>query len=422
MPVHAPGFGAHRRVRCAGSGGRRGGAGSGRGARTRCRANARRRRSSTSPRTINEPPPLSLVDKEVKDKGIQGARIALEEDNRTGRLLGQHYDLLEVLLGQNGNPADKAKELLAEGHSLIVADLEAADLLAVADLPDRQGRAHLRCAHQRRRAAPGAVSRQRVPHRAELGDARRRAGAIPAVEEVAALGSRRRQVAGRSGIRGSRTPRRGALRRQDRRRGAVCLRSGIAAHRHRAPADPVADADADAGRSRSRRGRWWRTSPTCSATTCCFAPPSPAPSSARTGWSPSPGTARSRSTPARRCRTVSRRKAGRIMPERDYTAWLAVRIIGEAVTRTSAERSPDAAHLHHVGQIRGGRLQGPGHELPPLGSAAAPAHPHSRAARARFDLAAGRLPASQVPHRHARLRPAGNKVPATGRRIRMGSE
>ena len=34
-----------------------------------------------------EPPPLSLVDKEVKDKGIQGARIALEEDNRTGRLL-----------------------------------------------------------------------------------------------------------------------------------------------------------------------------------------------------------------------------------------------------------------------------------------------------------------------------------------------
>ena len=40
-----------------------------------------------------EPPPLSLVDKEVKDKGVQGARIALEEDNRTGRLLGQHYDL-----------------------------------------------------------------------------------------------------------------------------------------------------------------------------------------------------------------------------------------------------------------------------------------------------------------------------------------
>jgi ABC transporter substrate binding protein (PQQ-dependent alcohol dehydrogenase system) len=83
-----------------------------------------------------EPPPLSLVDKEVKDKGIQGARIALDEDNRTGRLLGQHYNLLEVLLPADGKPAEKAKELLAQGHSLIVADLEAADLLAVSDLPE----------------------------------------------------------------------------------------------------------------------------------------------------------------------------------------------------------------------------------------------------------------------------------------------
>jgi ABC transporter substrate binding protein (PQQ-dependent alcohol dehydrogenase system) len=83
-----------------------------------------------------EPPPLSLVDKEVKDKGIQGARIALEEDNRTGRLIGQHYELLEALLDKNANPVDKAKELIAQGHGIIVADLERADLLAVADLPE----------------------------------------------------------------------------------------------------------------------------------------------------------------------------------------------------------------------------------------------------------------------------------------------
>lgn len=83
-----------------------------------------------------EPPPLSLVDKEVTDKGIQGARIALEENNRTGRLLGQHYELLEVLLGGDDNPAERAKTLFAEGRRLIVADLEAKDLLAVADLPE----------------------------------------------------------------------------------------------------------------------------------------------------------------------------------------------------------------------------------------------------------------------------------------------
>jgi ABC transporter substrate binding protein (PQQ-dependent alcohol dehydrogenase system) len=83
-----------------------------------------------------EAPPLSLVDKEVTDKGIQGARIALEEDNRTGRLLGQHYDLLEALLPADGDPTEKAKQLIAEGHKLIVADLEAADLLAVSALPE----------------------------------------------------------------------------------------------------------------------------------------------------------------------------------------------------------------------------------------------------------------------------------------------
>ncbi len=85
-----------------------------------------------------EPPPLSLVDKEVTDKGIQGARIALEENNRTGRLLGQHYELLEALLGADASPVDKAKQLLAEGQRLIVADLEAQDLLAVSELPEAQ--------------------------------------------------------------------------------------------------------------------------------------------------------------------------------------------------------------------------------------------------------------------------------------------
>lgn len=83
-----------------------------------------------------EPPPLSLVDKHVTDKGIQGARIALGEDNRTGRLIGQHYDLLEAIVPKDGDVVAKAKELLKAGHRLFVADLESADLLLVADLPE----------------------------------------------------------------------------------------------------------------------------------------------------------------------------------------------------------------------------------------------------------------------------------------------
>jgi len=86
----------------------------------------------------NEPAPLSLVDKDVKDRGIQGARIAIEEDNRTGRLIGQEYKLLEAIAPTGADVAAKAKELLAAGHGLFVADLEAPDLLAVANMPEAQ--------------------------------------------------------------------------------------------------------------------------------------------------------------------------------------------------------------------------------------------------------------------------------------------
>lgn len=83
-----------------------------------------------------EPEPLSLVDKVVNDKGIQGARIGLIEDNMTGRLIGQAYTLVETIVPENEDIRPKAIELLKSGISLIVADLEPADLLAVADLPE----------------------------------------------------------------------------------------------------------------------------------------------------------------------------------------------------------------------------------------------------------------------------------------------
>lgn len=80
-----------------------------------------------------EPPPLSLVDVIATDKGVQGARIALDEVNTTGRLIKQHYTLLEAIVPESGDVVTRARELFADGHRLIVADLEAPDLLAVSD-------------------------------------------------------------------------------------------------------------------------------------------------------------------------------------------------------------------------------------------------------------------------------------------------
>jgi ABC transporter substrate binding protein (PQQ-dependent alcohol dehydrogenase system) len=82
--------------------------------------------------------PLSLIDKIYTDKGIQGARVGLAEDNRTGRLIGQNYTLIEAIIPEADDIKAKARELLKSGVSLIVADLEPADLLAVADLPEAE--------------------------------------------------------------------------------------------------------------------------------------------------------------------------------------------------------------------------------------------------------------------------------------------
>jgi ABC transporter substrate binding protein (PQQ-dependent alcohol dehydrogenase system) len=67
---------------------------------------------------------------------VQGARLAIADNNKSGAFLGQHYDLVEDILPANGDVVAKAKEILSKGDALFVADLEARDLLAVADLPE----------------------------------------------------------------------------------------------------------------------------------------------------------------------------------------------------------------------------------------------------------------------------------------------
>ena len=55
---------------------------------------------------------------------------------RLGKLSGKSQALLiEDLLPADGDVTAKAKEILSEGPAIVVADLEAKDLLGVADLP-----------------------------------------------------------------------------------------------------------------------------------------------------------------------------------------------------------------------------------------------------------------------------------------------
>jgi ABC transporter substrate binding protein (PQQ-dependent alcohol dehydrogenase system) len=80
---------------------------------------------------------LSLVMQPADNNGVAGALLAIEDDNTTGKFLNQHFTLNEVRL-KDGDDAAKAASSLAEHSGFIVADLPADELLRVADaLRDR---------------------------------------------------------------------------------------------------------------------------------------------------------------------------------------------------------------------------------------------------------------------------------------------
>ena len=78
-------------------------------------------------------PPIYDDESLPADAGIAGAKIAMRDMKTTGRLTGQDFQLDEHLLARGESPVDAAKALVAKGEALIIADLPAKDLLAVAD-------------------------------------------------------------------------------------------------------------------------------------------------------------------------------------------------------------------------------------------------------------------------------------------------
>ncbi len=83
-----------------------------------------------------EPQPLSLMQTIPADGGVAGAKLGAEEINVTGKFLGRQYALEIAMVPADGDIVARAKEVLATKPSMIVADLGAADLLTLADLPE----------------------------------------------------------------------------------------------------------------------------------------------------------------------------------------------------------------------------------------------------------------------------------------------
>jgi len=79
------------------------------------------------------PPPLSLLDVPPADDGIAGARLAINDNNTTGRFLKQEFTLTVV---QNGDVAElvaQVKKNVESGASFVVADVGPQGIVGLAD-------------------------------------------------------------------------------------------------------------------------------------------------------------------------------------------------------------------------------------------------------------------------------------------------
>lgn len=80
--------------------------------------------------------PLSYLDQPPEDEGVQGARLGIADNNTTGHFTGQSFELVERVTPEDGDIATAFRDLAAKGTRLVVTDLAAPDLLAVAGLSE----------------------------------------------------------------------------------------------------------------------------------------------------------------------------------------------------------------------------------------------------------------------------------------------
>jgi ABC transporter substrate binding protein (PQQ-dependent alcohol dehydrogenase system) len=78
-------------------------------------------------------PTLSLVEQPAENDGVAGARLAIEDNNTTGKFLNQHFTLEEVRLREGDDAAKAALALTDRNIGFIIADLPADALLKAAD-------------------------------------------------------------------------------------------------------------------------------------------------------------------------------------------------------------------------------------------------------------------------------------------------
>jgi ABC transporter substrate binding protein (PQQ-dependent alcohol dehydrogenase system) len=82
---------------------------------------------------------ISLLDVPSEDNGIAGARLAIEDNNTTGRFVGQSYALLETTIDDNDAIADSIAAFADQGAAMIIVDVDAPGVLVAAQAAKARG-------------------------------------------------------------------------------------------------------------------------------------------------------------------------------------------------------------------------------------------------------------------------------------------
>jgi ABC transporter substrate binding protein (PQQ-dependent alcohol dehydrogenase system) len=90
---------------------------------------------------LAEPPilPISLIERPAPDDGLAGALLGIEDNNTTGQFTKQKFTLSEAAVSDRQQALGALGALTAEGVRFVVADLPAEMLLAVADAAAASG-------------------------------------------------------------------------------------------------------------------------------------------------------------------------------------------------------------------------------------------------------------------------------------------
>ncbi len=277
---------------------------------------------------IEHPPVLSNFEKIPDDQGLAGARLAIKDNQTTGKFLKHDYSLTEAVKGPGEDILADAKAALNGVPKIAVLNMPRADLLAVADLPEAQDDLLFNA------GAPDIDLRSdqcrknvlhTLPSRDMLGDAlmqflvKRQWTNIMLItgnyETDKALGEAFRNSAKKFGV--TITADKAWLADADIRRNAM---QEVPVFTQDAEYDVVVVADEEDQFATFFQYNTWQPRPVMGSAGLRVS-----------GWSPV-----MEQWAAIQLQDRFRQFAGRPMNAIDYASWLAVRTIGEAVTRTKS--------------------------------------------------------------------------------------